>query len=335
MKYVFKSEGGFVDDRVDRGGRTNYGVTQNTYNVWRKNKGLPNQDVKNITQDEAKQLYYEEYWKPTGASEKKDLRAGYELFDTAIIAGPYNAKQIDKKSNGDIYKFLEERKKFHENDIRKHPSQERFREGWNNRINDMRNNMDDMVNQGYYRPPYYNEATPYDNNFGDINLKKPAEIRINGQVPTEMQIQSIKNKYQYYKHKNEMSTGYASPVENTFTPAQIGSMTQLEFAQNEPAIMTQLQQGMIGNPESDLVSKYSGYTNPLTGGNRIYSAEDIGNLSGSEFTKLEPEINAQWGSIGIPSKNELSSASGGGGTVYVEGYTRSDGTEVQGYYRSR
>ena len=161
MKYVFKSEGGFVDDPLDRGGKTNYGVTQNTYNVWRKKNGyLPNKDVKYITKNEAKQLYYDEYWKASGAADKKDLRAAYELFDTAIIAGPYNAKQMDEKSKGDIYKFLDERKIFHEKDIMKHPSQERFREGWMNRIKDMQDNMDDMINKGYYRPPYYNEPTP-------------------------------------------------------------------------------------------------------------------------------------------------------------------------------
>ena len=137
-----------------------------------------------------------------------------------------------------------------------------------------------------------------------------------------------------YKNKPSFPTGYAAPVDNIFTPEQIGSMSPSEFTQNEPAIMSQLQQGLIGNPEVDLINKYSGYTNPLTGNNRIFSAEDIGNLSGSEYSKYEPEINAQWGSLGIPSNNELHQASMNGGTVYVNGYTRSDGTPVRGYYRS-
>ena len=111
-------------------------------------------------------------------------------------------------------------------------------------------------------------------------------------------------------------------------------MSPSEFTKNESAIMSQLQQGLIGNPEVDLTNKYSGYTNPLTGNNRIFSAEDIGDLSGSEYSKYEPEINAQWGSLGIPSNNELHQASMNGGTVYVNGYTRSDGTPVRGYYRS-
>ena len=38
MDYVFKSEGGFSDRKNDLGGRTNMGVTQATYNAWRKKK---------------------------------------------------------------------------------------------------------------------------------------------------------------------------------------------------------------------------------------------------------------------------------------------------------
>ena len=83
----------FNDDKNDRGGRTNYGVTQRTYNAWRQKKGFPSKDVLYITKDEAKQLYYEEFWKPSGASEREDLRESYLLFDTAVISGPYEAKK--------------------------------------------------------------------------------------------------------------------------------------------------------------------------------------------------------------------------------------------------
>lgn len=32
LNYVFEDEGGFNDDPVDRGGRTNFGITQDSYN---------------------------------------------------------------------------------------------------------------------------------------------------------------------------------------------------------------------------------------------------------------------------------------------------------------
>ena len=43
---------------------------------------------------------------------------------------------------------------------------------------------------------------------------------------------------------------------------------------------------------------------------------------------------AQLQAIGIPTDNELETASLRCGTVYVKPYTRADGTEVRGYYRS-
>ena len=55
-------EGGKTDEGSDRGGRTNYGITQFTYNAWNKKHKLPKKDVFTISPDIAKQIYKEEYW---------------------------------------------------------------------------------------------------------------------------------------------------------------------------------------------------------------------------------------------------------------------------------
>lgn len=335
MKYIFDSEGGFVDDADDEGGRTNYGVTQDTYNAWCKKNGRPLKDVKNINKEEAKQLYYEEFWKPTGAATKKDLREGYILFDMAINSGPYNTKHVFRKSNENIYQYLKDRKTYYEDLIKAKPKREKYREGWMNRLNDIKNNLDDIVNKGYYRPPYYNELTPYDEGFGNINLKTSSQIKINGKAPTSQEMQSIKNKYQYYKHKNNSVTGFAASTEQitpqqvSYTPEQIGKMSREEFDKNESAIMHQLQTGGFNQEPS---RDFGGYRNSHTGDNRIYTAEDIGNFSSSEFSHHEPAINAQMNSIGIPTNNDMQNS---GGTVYVVPHTRSDGVEVRGHYRSK
>ena len=165
IEYLFESEKGYVNHKRDRGGPTNLGVTQTTYDDWRKQKGLPKQDVKNITKNEAKQLYYEEFWKGTGASEVEDLREAYLLFDTSVICGPYVAKKMFKKSGGNIYQFLKERARYHNVDISNNPDQSDFREGWFNRLKDLEKNMNELVNKGYYIPPYQNEITPFDNQY--------------------------------------------------------------------------------------------------------------------------------------------------------------------------
>ena len=76
-------------------------------------------------------------------------------------------------------------------------------------------------------------------------------------------------------------------------------------------------------PINQLTSSFSGYTNPLTGSNHIFTQEEIDRMSSEEFAKYEKEIDAQ-----VKAMN-------GSGVVYVNSYTRADGTKVKGYYRSR
>ncbi len=80
---------------------------------------------------------------------------------------------------------------------------------------------------------------------------------------------------------------------------------------------------------------YSGYLNPETGEDKIFSREAISQMSGEEFSGNESAIMAQLKTIGIPYEADLTLASlQGKGLVYVRPYTRSDGTEVRGYWRS-
>ena len=79
-----------------------------------------------------------------------------------------------------------------------------------------------------------------------------------------------------------------------------------------------------------------GYKNPLTGSNHIYTREEVGSMTTDEYSQNEKEIHAQLNKIGIPTNGDLQrEALTNGGVVYVNSYTRSDGAEVRGYYRSR
>jgi hypothetical protein len=68
---------------------------------------------------------------------------------------------------------------------------------------------------------------------------------------------------------------------------------------------------------------------------RIYTAEEIGKMSPDEFRKHESAINEQMSKMGVPREHEAQQAVQSGGMVYVQPYTRADGTKVKGYYRSR
>ena len=316
MDYVFKSEGGFSDRKNDLGGRTDKGITQSTYNAWRKKKGLAPKDVKGISTEEAKQLYYEEFWLPTGASKVKDLREGYLLFDMALNSGPYEAKKLYKKSNGNIYQFLKDRKTFYDNLIKRKPDQEEHREGWYNRLNDIENNMNEIVNKGYYTPPYQNELTPYDKGYNNPNLNTDFSNY------KESELQNIKNKYLYLKNKAGIATGQAANIDIN----QLANMLGIQLTDIQPVNQPQQNSGLFG------------YANPLTGSNHIYTREEVGQMSSEEFAKHEKEIDAQTRAFNgtMPTNGDLQrEAMTGGGVVYVNSYTRSDGTKVKGYYRSR
>ncbi len=148
-------------------------------------------------------------------------------------------------------------------------------------------------------------------------------------VPT---IQTLPNDENNRKFNLGIEKNVYQDGNHIFTPQEIGAMSPEEFSQNEAAIMQQMKYGLITNQGVN----YFGYTNPVTGSGHIYSRENIGMMSTDEYTQNEKAINAQLNTIGIPTNVELESAcQRGSGLIYVESYTRSDGTQVKGYYRAR
>ena len=62
MRFVAKWEGGKVDDKKDRVGRTNKGITQKVYDKFRIDNGKPTQDVFDILQEDVDAIYWKQYW---------------------------------------------------------------------------------------------------------------------------------------------------------------------------------------------------------------------------------------------------------------------------------
>ncbi len=139
MNIVFKHEGGFSDDPNDSGGRTNMGITQRTYNDYCKRHGLKEKDVKNITKEEAINVYYNDYWRASGADKIDNYAEALILFDTAVLHGVGKAKQFYKASNGNFEKMLQLRKKYYLNRVKENPSQKKYLNGWNNRVDNLYN----------------------------------------------------------------------------------------------------------------------------------------------------------------------------------------------------
>jgi len=63
LAFVLEREGGFADDPDDPGGRTNFGVTQMTYDAYRtEDLNSVTMDVEDISEVEVQDIYRQRYW---------------------------------------------------------------------------------------------------------------------------------------------------------------------------------------------------------------------------------------------------------------------------------
>ena len=87
-----KWEGGCSDHPADPGGKTMYGVTEAVYHAWLRQQGKPLRPVRQITLAEAEQIYFEQYWVPSGGP---SLAAGVDLatYDAAVNSGVSRGRQ--------------------------------------------------------------------------------------------------------------------------------------------------------------------------------------------------------------------------------------------------
>ena len=81
---VLEHEGGYVNDPDDKGGETNFGISKRWY---------PDLDIKNLSKQEAINIYYTDYWVPSKAEAvNNNLQATY--FDMVINMGQHQAVLI-------------------------------------------------------------------------------------------------------------------------------------------------------------------------------------------------------------------------------------------------
>ncbi len=133
LQFVLNREGGYVNNPNDKGGATNKGITQNTYNAYLQSKGLSRKDVRNITQAEVEDIYYTRYWKTAGCDKMSPVFAVI-CFDTAVNMGVGRVKpflQACQYTDPDVF-ILERIRKY--NEFAKVASQRGFLHGWLNRV---------------------------------------------------------------------------------------------------------------------------------------------------------------------------------------------------------
>jgi len=159
LQYVLQWEGGFVHDPQDRGGATNKGITQKTYNTYLTKQQLPLRSVEEIDDDEVTEIYKNEYWDKCHCA---DIPVPLDLivFDSAVQHGVSRAskwlqhcvgsvpdgiigtntiyalhgKVLDKRLQDVMDNYLNGRISFYAQIIANDPTQKKFAKGWKNRI---------------------------------------------------------------------------------------------------------------------------------------------------------------------------------------------------------
>ena len=69
--------------------------------------------------------------------------------------------------------------------------------------------------------------------------------------------------------------------------------------------------------------------------NRVFTNEEIAQMSKEEYKKIENFIENQLAKGSILSKAQADVEVKSGNLIWVNAYIRSDGTEVSGYYRKK
>lgn len=134
LQFILSREGGYVNNTADKGGETNKGITNTTYNSYRKTKGLPLRSVKYMTNDELEEIYYKNYYLASGADKVNNPRLALYVFDTAVNMGISVAKDLLKRSNGNLKTFEKLRLEKYQKYVEYDNSQRIFLNGWKNRV---------------------------------------------------------------------------------------------------------------------------------------------------------------------------------------------------------
>ncbi|WP_299734029.1 glycosyl hydrolase 108 family protein [uncultured Endozoicomonas sp.] len=90
IAFVLEAEGGYVNDPNDAGGETNHGISKRAH---------PELDIKALTVEQAKAIYFDDYWLLSRADDMPSYM-GMAIFDTAVNMGNRTAAKLLQRAAG-------------------------------------------------------------------------------------------------------------------------------------------------------------------------------------------------------------------------------------------
>jgi lysozyme family protein len=88
VNFTLKMEGGLSEDKDDPGGTTKYGISKRAY---------PNLNIKDLSLEGAKAIYYKDYWLKSHCDEFQ-FPMNIVIFDAAVHHGVSRAKELLKNT---------------------------------------------------------------------------------------------------------------------------------------------------------------------------------------------------------------------------------------------
>lgn len=108
FEYIAEVEGGYTANPQDPGNWTGRSVGQGILKgtKWGISAGsYPDLDIANLSKDQAKQIYYDNYWRAIeGETHTPEL--ALMAFDAAVHSGVGTAKRLLRDSGGNPYQFI-------------------------------------------------------------------------------------------------------------------------------------------------------------------------------------------------------------------------------------
>ena len=156
FEYILSVEGGYSNDKADKGGKTKYGIIE----VEARKYGYKG-DMKDLTKDIAKDIYKNKYYLSNNLDKIKDKRVALSIADWTINSGSWGLKKAQQAVNilkGDVLvvdgrigeksieainsvnpelfltQYHELQRKFYKAIVDNNPSQSVFLKGWLNRV---------------------------------------------------------------------------------------------------------------------------------------------------------------------------------------------------------
>jgi lysozyme family protein len=138
--YILEFEGGYTNNKNDRGGETKYGICKKQY---------PNLDIKSITIQQAKDIYFTDYWTRSKCV-LIPSKIRFLYFDTVVNGGGVVVLQaaagvkqdsvlgkitLAASENVTARSYTDARIQRFKDIIARNSTQEEFKNGWMNRAN--------------------------------------------------------------------------------------------------------------------------------------------------------------------------------------------------------